>query len=293
MEASTDDIATFRRFSREFTRRVGVLDDRYLHHDRPLGEARILYELDQGTSLRELRERLALDAGYLSRVVKKLRQDGLLETRSDADDRRVRLVRLTERGRREVAEQNRRADEAAAGLLGGLDARQRERLTAALHTAEGLMRLSAVDIRPADPDSPEARGALRAYAEEIDRRFPEGYQAGELLPGDALRGERGVFLLAREAGIAIGCGGVRELEPDVGELRHLWIASTARGIGLGRRLLSALEAEAVRHGWKRLRLGTHRALTEAIGLYRGAGYREIEPYGDDPHNHHNFEKSLP
>nr|WP_248002057.1 helix-turn-helix domain-containing protein [Streptomyces sp. RPA4-2] len=75
---SAEDVRALRRFNRYFTRRIGVLDDRYLGQDRPLGEARLLFEIGSGVSLRELRNRLGLDAGYLSRMVRALEAQGLV-----------------------------------------------------------------------------------------------------------------------------------------------------------------------------------------------------------------------
>src|SRR3954447_5956139 len=101
---SAAHVTTLRRFNRYFTRRIGVLDDRYLGQDRPLGEARLLYEIGDGASLRELRTRLGLDAGYLSRMTKALQAQGLVRLSVDPDDNRLRRVELTPGGRTELKE---------------------------------------------------------------------------------------------------------------------------------------------------------------------------------------------
>lgn len=93
---SADDVAAFRRFNRYFTRRIGALDDHYLGQDRPLGEARLLFEIGDGVSLRELRGRLALDAGYLSRMAKSLEAQGLVRLTVPPHDTRLRLIELTD-----------------------------------------------------------------------------------------------------------------------------------------------------------------------------------------------------
>src|SRR4051795_13517763 len=94
----TEQVDALRRFNRYFTRRIGVLDDHYLGQDRPLGEARLLFEIGDGVPLRELRSRLGLDAGYLSRLVRSLTAQGLVEVSAHSSDSRRRLVRLTPAG---------------------------------------------------------------------------------------------------------------------------------------------------------------------------------------------------
>ncbi len=135
----------------------------------------------------------------------------------------------------------------------------------------------------------QTRECLLRYAAELGERFPEGYDAATLTdPGDM----DGTMLLAREDGRAAGCGLWTRLTGETAELRHLWIAPPARGLGLGRRLLTALESDAAANGVTVMRLGTHGALGEAIALYRGAGYTEIANYSDSPYNQLAFEKPL-
>src|SRR5580698_9311449 len=77
------------------------------------------------------------------------------------------------------------------------------------------------------------------------------------------------------------------------EIRHVWVAAGTRGLGVGRRLLTGLEREAAARGFGVVRLGTHRALTEAVQMYRSSGYAEVPPYGQEPHAHYWFEKRQP
>ncbi|MGP3971587.1 GNAT family N-acetyltransferase [Streptomyces sp. 6N223] len=294
------DLAAFRRFNRYYTRRTGVLSERYLDQNRPAGQSRLLYEIGAGTNagigVAELRQRLGLDAGQLSRMLAALERDGLLRLRPDPADGRRRLAELTEAGRREWEAQERRSDEAVARLLTGLGARRRAKLLDALTTAERLLHAAAVTIAPADPASPDARHCLLAYAAELRERFPEGYDDAELVSPADLAPPAGVLLLARDqdgdGDRPAGCGALRPFAPGTAELRHLWIAPGARGLGLGRRLLAALEAEAAARGHHTVLLNTHRALTEAIALYRAAGYAGIPAYSDDPHGQLCFEKRL-
>ncbi|WP_367321240.1 GNAT family N-acetyltransferase [Streptomyces sp. HUAS ZL42] len=292
---STDHVAAFRRFNRYFTRRIGALDDHYLGQDRPLGEARLLFEIADnatGVSLRELRGRLGLDAGYLSRMAKALEAQGMVRLSVHPGDNRLRMVELTPAGRVELKEQNRRANELAAGLLAGLDEGQRTQLAGAMATAQRLLRLAAITVALVDGDSVDARSCLDAYAADIDERFPEGFEPSELVGPHEVSGEAGAFFVAYEEGRPVGCGALRRPEPGVGEIRHVWVHPDARRLGLARRLLGELEREAVARGLDAVRLDTHEALTEAQAMYRACGYTEIPRYDDNVHAAHWFEKRL-
>jgi DNA-binding MarR family transcriptional regulator/GNAT superfamily N-acetyltransferase len=292
MSNSPQDVVAFRQFSRYFTRRVGVLTDQYLGQARPLGAARVLFEIGSGVSLRELRTRLGLDPGYLSRIIRSLEDEGLLRVSADPGDGRLRLAELTPAGEAELDEQDRRANDVAEGMLGSLADGQRRELADALKTAQRLLRLAAVSVQVADPGSADARGCLAAFAAEVGERFPEGFGQADLVQPQELRGDAGVFLVAYEDGCPVGCGGLRTLSPGTGEIRHMWVAAGARGLGVGRRLLAGLEREASTRGFEVVRLGTHRVLTEAVQMYRNTGYAEIGQYGHDPHTHYWFEKRL-
>lgn len=292
MDDSRQDVAAFRQFSRYFTRRVGVLADQYLGQARPLGAARVLFEIGSGVSLRELRARLGLDPGYLSRIIRSLEDEGLVRISAHPGDGRLRMAELTPAGEAELADQDRRANGAAEGLMGTLAEGQRRELVAALGAAQRLLRLAAVSVQVADPASADARNCLAAYVAELRERFPEGFDEADLVQPQEVHGDAGVFLVAYEDGCPVGCGALRGLEPGTGEIRHVWVAAGARGLGVGRRLLSVLEREASARGLGVVRLGTHRALTEAIQMYRSCGYTEIPQYGNDTHSHYWFENRL-
>jgi ribosomal protein S18 acetylase RimI-like enzyme/DNA-binding MarR family transcriptional regulator len=294
------DVRSLRRFNRYFTRRIGALDDHYLGQDRPLGEARLLFEIGEGAeggdgaSLRELRARLGLDAGYLSRMVKALERQGLVRVGVHDGDNRVRVAALTSAGRTEVTEQNRRADELAEGLLRGLSPAQRGELTDALRSARRLLRLAAIRVEVVDGGSADARACLDAYAADIDERFPEGYDPATLVPPHEVSGASGAFLIAYEEERAVGCGALRTLDAGdrIGEIKHVWVHPGARRLGLARRLLGELEREAAERGFDTVRLDTHDSLTEAQAMYRACGYTEIPRYNDDVYGAHFFEKRL-
>ncbi|GGT30991.1 helix-turn-helix domain-containing GNAT family N-acetyltransferase [Streptomyces chromofuscus] len=292
MEAVSEHVAAFRRFNRYFTRRIGALDDRYLGQNRPLGEARLLFEIGDGASLRELRARLGLDAGYLSRMAKTLQAQGMVRLSVHPDDSRLRMIELTPAGRVEVKEQNRRADALVGGLLDGLTPAQRARLTEAVTTAERLLRLAGTTVERVDGAHPDARATLDAYAADLDERFPEGFDPTDLVRPEEVSGDRGAFFVAYEDERPVGCGGLRRLEPGVGEIKHLWVHPDARRLGLARRILAALEREAAERGFDVVRLDTHAVLTEARTMYRASGYTEIPAYAEHVYAGHWFEKRL-
>lgn len=292
---SIDPIAQVRRFNRLVTQRVGALDDHFLGRDRPLGASRLLFEIGTGgADLRELRGRLGLDAGYVSRLVKSLEKDGLVRLGPGAGDQRVKTARLTAAGRRELREMNARSDAAAATLLDALTPKQREALVAAMGEVHRLLRVAGLRIDRVDPKGRAARWCVSQYFAEIDRRFEGGFDPAASLSVDDhdLIPPRGAFLLATLDGEPVGCGSVTAIEPGVGWLKRMWVDDSARGLGIGRRLLEALEGQSLELGLTTLRLDTNKALGEAIALYRSAGFREVPRFNDEPHAHHWFEKRL-
>ena len=187
-----------RSFNRTVTQRIGVLNDAFLARDRPLGQARLLWEIGPGGSdVRALRSRLDLDSGYLSRLLRSLEKDGLAVTEPSGTDARVRTVRLTARGLAERAVLDQRSDEAAAALLGPLSPRQRARLVEAMAEAERLLTASAIQITERDPADPDARCCLQAYFGEIAGRFDGGFDpARSLIADEEMRPPAGLFLVA-------------------------------------------------------------------------------------------------
>jgi DNA-binding MarR family transcriptional regulator len=291
MDGGTDPVDLVRDFNRYYTRRLGILTDRYLGQDRTLGEARLLFEIGAGADVRDLRTRLGLDSGYLSRLLRSLERQGLVRLRAHPADGRARIAELTEAGVRERADLDARSRAGVLDLIRPLTDDQRAELVAAQARVRRLLRLAAVTVDAVADDDPVGRQCLRAYADELAVRFPEGYDDSALVRPGSLVGDGGALLVAREEGRPVGCGAWQRLGPDVAEVRHLWVDAAARGLGLGRRLLDRLEAEAAGHGVTTMRLGTHRVLTEAVALYRSSGYHEIPPYDDSPYNQLAFEKT--
>jgi DNA-binding MarR family transcriptional regulator/GNAT superfamily N-acetyltransferase len=260
-----------------------------------MGESRTLWEIGvHGTEVRDLRARLGLDSGYTSRVLRSLEQEGLITVEAGPGDGRVRYVRLTDAGRAERAELDRRADEVAWSFLEPLDTPQRKILVSAMTDVQRLLVASMVDVAIEDPATPDARWCIEQYFSELNTRFDTGFDPSKSIPADPheLVSPSGALLLARLRGHPIGCGALKFHPGKPTELKRMWVAAEARGLGLGRRLLVELERHAKEAGTRVVRLETNRTLKEAIHLYRSSGYREVAAFNHEPYAHHWFEKKL-
>jgi DNA-binding MarR family transcriptional regulator/GNAT superfamily N-acetyltransferase len=284
------DVVRVRSFNRLIARQIGALNDRYLG-GRPLGESRVLFEVgaDGGATPRDIRTRLGLDSGYVSRMIASLERDGLVKRAPNPADGRTPLITATAKGRKRMRDLDARSDELAASTLAPLTAGERERLLVAQDEVRRLTALSMLTIGPEDATSGDARWCLGHYFADLDAMFENGF---ELQPGEYAADPKGVFLMARLGGQPAGCGVITEIAPGVGEIKRMWIDQAHRGLGLAKRLLQALEDTAREKGFHTIRLDTNKALEPAKAMYRSAGYREIERYNDNPYAYHWFEKNL-
>jgi DNA-binding MarR family transcriptional regulator/GNAT superfamily N-acetyltransferase len=290
-----DEVATLRRFNRSYTQRIGVLTESYLGTGRPLGPSRLLFEIGAGgAGVADLRRRLALDSGYLSRMLRQLELDDLVTVSTDPADGRQRIAHLTPAGQREWRRLDRRSEAAARHLLEPLTERQRAELATALATADRLLRAATVEIDIVDPRSAAAHASLQQYFGELDRRFRTGFDPSAVEADDlaALRAPNGAFLVMRSDHHTVGCGGLQRIDDETGEIKRMWIDPHWRGLGLGARLLAHLEVVARMLGRARVVLDTNATLVEAITMYQRAGYRAIERYNDNPYAQHWFAKDL-
>jgi len=288
-------IERVRSFNRTVTQTIGALQQDYLGRQRPLGESRLLFEIGEtGATASDLRARLELDSGYLSRLLRSLEQQQLVVTRPDPADRRVRRVELTISGRNELRSLNRDSDRLAEGILAPLNGLQRTKLTSAMADVERLLTASAVRIEQVSPDSRDAEYCLQQYFAELAERFDVGFDpALSLSPThEEFVPPNGTFLVMRLHGQPVGCGGFKHESQGAAYIKRMWVANEARGLGLGRRLLQELEQRARSLGYRKLRLETQKSLSEAQQLYRSSGFREVPPFNDEPYAHHWFEKTL-
>jgi GNAT superfamily N-acetyltransferase len=153
---------------------------------------------------------------------------------------------------------------------------------------------ATVEMTLVDPDDPRAQYCLQSYVNELNRRFESGWDPSmSISAAEAeLRPPAGIFLLASLHEKPIGCVALKFHGEDPAELKRMWVSDSARGLGIGRRLLNEIEAQAAVHNITTLRLETNRALQEAINLYRSAGYVEVAAFNDEPYAHHWFEKRI-
>lgn len=182
----------------------------------------------------------------------------------------------------------------ASALASALGPGRRAQLSAAMAQVARLLRAGAVRVGREPADSSDARWCMHEYVLELERRFDAGFDPARSNPADVetMRPPHGAFVVARLDGAPIGCGALKSTGPGAGEIKRMWVCDSARGLGVGRRIVAALEAEARGLGMGVLRLETNRTLKEAIALYRSCGFREVPAFNDEPYAHHWFEKVL-
>lgn len=289
-------VAQVRRFNRTVTQRVGALNDRFLRRDRSLALSRLLWEIGtEGGEVVVLRSRLGVDSGQLSRMLRALEAEGLVIVTPSDGDGRVRVARLTQDGLAERALLDERSNELAASILAPLDEAQRSELVAAMRSVERLIATSLIQLRQVDAASPDAQRCLRAYVAELNRRAPtRGFdpRRGATAEPHEVRPPNGAFIVAYLCDEPIGSGAIKHQPGNVTDIKRMWIAESARGLGLGRRLLEHLEGLARDHGSHEAHIETSDVLPEAIALYRSAGYVEVPPFNDEPFADRWFTKAL-
>jgi DNA-binding MarR family transcriptional regulator/predicted N-acetyltransferase YhbS len=295
--ASEDRVAAVRAFNRFYTGRIGVLGEGLLRTPHSLTEARVLYELGQreAVEVADLRRELAIDAGYLSRLLARLQEQGLMtRERSPADARRQR-VRLTDEGAAAASELDRRSAEEIGALLDGLGEEDGRRLVAAMGVVRDVLddapRPEAFVLRPPRPGDygwiVHRHGAR--YAEEYgwDERF-EALVAR--IVADYVEGvarHREAAWIAEVDGEPVGCVLCVAKSDTVAQLRLLLVEPRARGRGIGARLIEECLRFARRAGYEEIALWTNDVLTDARRLYERAGFELIE---SGPH--HSFGHDL-
>ena len=163
-----------------------------------------------------------------------------------------------------------------------------------MREVERLLVAAAVQITPVDPEDADAVYCLAEYVSELNQRATRRFDpsvGATALPHE-VRPPAGQFFVASLHGEPIGCGAVKHHAGAPDEIKRMWIAPRARGLGLGRRLLETLEACARASGARVARIETSAVLSEALSLYRSAGWREVPRFNDEPFADHWFEKAL-
>jgi GNAT superfamily N-acetyltransferase len=157
-----------------------------------------------------------------------------------------------------------------------------------------LLTLGQIEMTVVEPTDDAARYCLREYFAELDRRFDTGFDPAASLPAepDEMRLPAGLFMIAMLHEQPVGCGVLKFHGDEPTELKRMWVSREVRGLGVGRLLLAELERRAVDHGSPTIRLETNRSLSEAIDLYRSAGYREVGAFNAEQYADHWFEKCV-
>ncbi|MFC2968824.1 bifunctional helix-turn-helix transcriptional regulator/GNAT family N-acetyltransferase [Acidimangrovimonas pyrenivorans] len=288
-----DPIARIRRFNRAVTTETGALDASFLGRGRPLGAARVLNAIGKGrTDVAEIRDYLGLDSGLMSRLLRGLEAEGLVETVAQDEDARRREARLTAKGQAEFAAYEGLSNDRAQALLAAHP--KPEALLAAMDLVASALGRDRIVLEELDPRSDAARYCLSEYYAELGRRFERGFDVNlsrDPEATDMLR-PKGVFLVAMSDGLPIGCAGLKGHDGTWAEVKRLWVSPAARGLRLATRLMTRLEEVARELGIGTLRLDTNSALPEAVALYRNAGWTEIPRFNDDPYPDVFFEKAV-
>jgi DNA-binding MarR family transcriptional regulator/GNAT superfamily N-acetyltransferase len=282
-----DAVARLRRFNRVVTREIGALDTSYLGRGRPLGAARVLQLVrPDGTDVAELRRRLDLDTGLLSRLLRSLEAEGLVEVTPDPADRRRRIASLTPAGLAEWKVYDALGHAKAQTVLDRAGA-GRKALIDAMDLIATVMLKDDVAIRDADPADPAALSCIGPYYQLLLETV--GGITPDMLPlplpdPERYRSPDGAFLIAWSEDLPIGCVSLRRLGPKLAEVKRLWVHPHARGQGLGLRLMRAIEARARDLGYTHANLDSNTGLAAAVALYRSDGWSEIAPYTNPPAN---------
>jgi DNA-binding MarR family transcriptional regulator/GNAT superfamily N-acetyltransferase len=281
-------IAAVRRFNRFYTRQIGVLRKTFLDSPYSLGEARVLYEIWRRRlpTASDVGRALDLDAGYLSRVLRRFEKSGLVERTASAEDARRSHLALSMRGKKAFAPLEARSQHETGAMLGRLKAADQARLIAAMNTIETLLR--SEDEAGAPPDrSYSLRAPTPGDFGWIVKRhaelYAEEYQWGPPFEGlcaqivadfaNTYDPKRERCWIAEMNGENVGCIFVAKDSDDVARIRLLLVDPKARGLGLGARLVDECIRFARSAGYKKMTLWTHSILTAARHIYETAGFK--------------------
>jgi putative acetyltransferase len=288
-------ISSIRHFNRYYTNRLGLLS-RYRFDTRlTLTEARVILEIGRRGEHTQsgLRADLKIDGGYLNRVVGRLAGEGLLQTSTDASDRRVRTIALSARGRAVLAEVESSSDAEAASLMAGLSPEDAAALVGHLRAVERLLEGRAGSRPVVEPvRSGRAVATVRVLISEYaaflgqDLSFQHFQEELAGLPGSYAPPGGALFLAsvgtAAGGSEPAGCVAVRHLAEGTCEMKRLFVRPEYRGFGVGRALAERALAAGRELGYRRMRLDTLAVLNDAVALYKVLGFRRIRPYYHNP-----------
>lgn len=284
---TTDTIADIRAFNRFYTRWVGALERHHLGTSLSLAEARVLYELAHrsGMIARDIVQQLGLDAGYLSRMLKRFEADGLIE-RQAASDGRAAALRPTAVGLALFGELDRKAAERIGDAIAALDNQERTQLTAAMSLITRLTSKqtgsNGAEVVLREPKSGDYGWAIERHGVIYQTQFGWGTRfeglVAELFGRFATNHDpvRERCWIAELNGARVGCVFVVRREPNVAQLRCLLVEPEARGNGVGAKLVNQCISFARSAGYERMMLWTNKGLDSARRIYESVGFELVE-----------------
>jgi DNA-binding MarR family transcriptional regulator/GNAT superfamily N-acetyltransferase len=277
-------IAAFRRFNRFYTQKIGVLESGYLQSPFSLAEARVLYELGQRgeTTASEISASLGLDMGYLSRILAKLQGQQLIRRAPAEQDGRQRLIQITPKGKKAVSALDSRSEQQAGSLLAGLTDPQKTGVLQAMSQIQSALGESPAASEPyiirthriGDLSWIAYRHAV-LYSQEYG--LNQGFErlgleiVASFLKNYDVATER--CWVAERSGEMAGCVFLVKRSKRIAQLRLLLVEPSARGLGIGKRLVEECIRFARETGYKKIVLWTHDNLTAARAIYQKAGFQ--------------------
>lgn len=285
MPETAATVAAVRRFNRFYTRAIGVLDRGHLGGPYTLAESRVLYEIasSDGVTPSAVIAETGLDAGYVSRIVKKFERDGLVAREPSAQDGRSVVLKITDAGRLTYGELHRRTVAQVQGLVSPLSPQQQVRLTGALGEVQQLLGAAEPDrgyiLRPHQIG--DIGWVTQAHGEIYNREYGWDHRFEAMVARitadlvENFKPEREGSWVAERAGSRVGCIFLEEQDETTAKLRLLLVDPAARGLGLGRRLVDECLARARELGYREMTLWTQSCLTAARAIYAAVGF-EIE-----------------
>jgi len=286
-------IAAVRRFSRFYTRQLGLLQESLVHTRFSLTEARVLYELAhrERVTASDLASDLDLDHGYLSRILRRFGDEGLLKKVRAANDGRKSVISITAKGRKAFAPLNRNSHDQVAAMLERLNATDQQRITGAMASIESLLgetpASSPIILRRHEPGdmgwvtSANAAIYAREYGWDLSYEALVARITADFI--DNFNPKRERCWIAELDGERVGSVFVVRKTDEIAKLRLLILDRRARGLGLGRRLVEECLRFAKSAGYSSMTLWTQSILTAARAIYRQAGFRLV---AEEPH--HSF-----
>jgi DNA-binding MarR family transcriptional regulator/N-acetylglutamate synthase-like GNAT family acetyltransferase len=279
-------VDAIREFNRFYTRRIGVVKPGMVGSPYTLPEARVLYALgrDGASYATAIGRELSLDLGYLSRLLQSLRRRGLLQAKRASHDARQQLLSLTDKGRKAFALLDTRSRDEMAAMVAPLEPAQRERLVAAMRTVQSVLdgEKNEAEIVLREPRPGDMGWVVERHAVNYHAEYGWGARFEALVAGIVeeflakLDPERERCWIAERNGERVGCVFVvKDAKQGHARLRLLLVEPSARGTGLGRRLVEACIAFARGKGYRRLVLWTHANLDAARAIYRKTGFRKL------------------